>query len=323
LIPSILVGWNDRSRGLYSRIKSFPGLGYDIVGYVSTRKEDVGKSTEGVKVIGSLPDLPEIIKEKGIKEVILSLSSNDHERLIDVINYVNGEAVGIKISPDMYDIISGQARTNQIYGLPLIDILPELMPSWERSVKRLTDLFVSVFVITVFSPLWLIIGSIIKFDSKGDVLYRQERVGRDGKTFTIYKFRSMRMGAESDTGPVWASEDDPRTTKVGNFLRICRLDEIPQFINVLKGDMSLVGPRPERQFFVDQLKKEMPLYTKRLRIRPGITGWAQIKHKYDESLDDVKRKLRYDLFYLENMSLRMDFKILLSTVKVMFGGKGH
>ena len=133
----------------------------------------------------------------------------------------------------------------------------------------------------------------------------------------------MSAEAESDTGPVWAAEDDPRITRVGYFLRKSRLDEVPQFINVLMGNMSLVGPRPERPFFVEKLKKEVSLYSKRMRIRPGITGWAQIKHKYDESLDDVKRKLRYDLFYIENMSLRMDFKIILSTIKVIFSGKGH
>ena len=323
LLPSLLVGWNDRSKSLASKIKSFPGLGYEVIGFISTRNEDVGKSDEQVEVLGSISDLPKIIKEKNIKEVILSLTSNDHERLLDVISYVNGEAVGIKISPDMYDIISGQARTNQIYGLPLIDILPELMPAWEKSMKRLVDIVVSTIVLTIFSPIWLLLGLIIKIDSKGSILYRQERVGRDEQIFEIFKYRSMSAEAESNTGPVWAAEDDPRITRFGHFLRMSRLDEVPQFINVLKGNMSLIGPRPERPFFVKKLKKEVPLYSKRMRIRPGITGWAQIKHKYDESLDDVKRKLRYDLFYIENMSLRMDLKIILSTIKVILSGKGH
>ncbi|MCH7886514.1 MAG: sugar transferase [Candidatus Marinimicrobia bacterium] len=323
LYPSILVGWNERSKALNRRIQSFPGLGYSVVGFVSTRAEDIGETDHGSKVIGEITELPKIIKEYDIKEVILALSSNDHKRLLDVIKYVNGEAVGIKISPDMYDIISGQARTNQIYGLPLIEILPEFMPAWERSVKRLMDILVSIGILGGLLPFWLLFGIIIKIDSRGKILYRQERVGKEGRQFNIFKFRSMSSDAESETGPVWATEDDPRVTRVGKFLRATRIDEVPQFINVLMGDMSLVGPRPERQFFVDQLKKEMPLYTRRLRIRPGITGWAQIKHKYDESLDDVKRKLRYDLFYIENMSLRMDFKIILSTIKVILSGKGH
>ena len=189
----------------------------------------------------------------------------------------------------MYDIISGQARTNQIYGLPLIEILPEFMPAWEVSVKRLMDILISIGILGGLIPFWLLIGIIIKLDSRGKILYQQERVGKDGRKFNIFKFRSMSSDAESETGPVWATEDDPRVTRVGKFLRATRIDEVPQFINVLMGDMSLVGPRPERQYFVDQLKKEMPLYTRRLRISPGITGWAQIKHKYDVcSLDGVQ-----------------------------------
>ena len=323
LYPSILVGWNERSKALNRRIQSFPGLGYSVVGFVSTRAEDVGETDHDSKVIGEFSELPKIIKEYDIKEVILALSSNDHKRLLDVIKYVNGEAVRIKISPDMYDIISGQARTNQIYGLPLIEILPEFMPPWEVSVKRLIDILISIGILGGLIPFWLLIGIIIKIDSRGKILYRQERVGKDSRQFNIFKFRSMSIDAESETGPVWATEDDPRVTRVGKFLRATRIDEVPQFLNVLMGDMSLVGPRPERRYFVDQLKKEMPLYVRRLKIRPGITGWAQVKHKYDESLDDVKRKLRYDLFYLENMSLRMDFKIILSTIKVILSGKGH
>jgi len=323
LYPSLLIGWNERSKALSRRIQSFPGLGFSVVGFVSTRAEDIGESDHGSKVIGEITELHKIIKEYDVKEVIIALSSNDHKRLLDVIKYVNGEAVGIKISPDMYDIISGQARTNQIYGLPLIEILPELMPPWEVSVKRLIDILISIGILGGLMPFWLLIGLMIKIDSRGKILYRQERVGKESRQFNIFKFRSMSSDAESKSGPVWATEDDPRVTRVGKFLRATRIDEVPQFINVLMGDMSLVGPRPERQYFVDQLKKEMPLYTRRLRIRPGITGWAQIKHKYDESLDDVKRKLRYDLFYIENMSLRMDFKIILSTIKVILAGKGH
>ena len=197
------------------------------------------------------------------------------------------------------------------------------MSPWEVSVKRLIDILISIGIVAGLMPFWLLIGIIIQIDSRGKILYRQERVGKESRQFNIFKFRSMSIDAESETGPVWATEDDPRVTRVGKFLRATRIDEVPQFINVLLGDMSLVGPRPERQYFVDRLKKEMPLYVRRLRIRPGITGWAQVKHKYDESLDDVKRKLRYDLFYLENMSLRMDFKIILSTIKVILSGKGH
>ena len=163
----------------------------------------------------------------------------------------------------------------------------------------------------------------IKLDSKGPVFYKQERVGRNSKHFTIYKFRSMVYGAESKTGPKWAERKDSRITRVGKLIRKLRLDEVPQFFNVLKGEMSLIGPRPERPYFVDKFKQEIPFYARRLGVKPGITGWAQIKGEYDTSMDNVKTKLQYDLFYLENMSLRMDLKVIISTIYVMLIGKGH
>ncbi|HMD14286.1 MAG TPA: exopolysaccharide biosynthesis polyprenyl glycosylphosphotransferase, partial [Bacteroidota bacterium] len=185
------------------------------------------------------------------------------------------------------------------------------------------DILVSFITLSIGLPIWILITIAIKLDSRGPVFYLQERVGKDEKLFRIVKFRSMYQDAESESGPVWANRKDPRTTRVGKVLRKLRFDEIPQLINVLDGDMSLVGPRPERPFFVEQLSKEIPLYKRRLKVRPGITGWAQVKHKYDESIDDVRRKVQYDLSYIENMSLRMDLKILLNTISVVLLGKGH
>jgi exopolysaccharide biosynthesis polyprenyl glycosylphosphotransferase len=172
-------------------------------------------------------------------------------------------------------------------------------------------------------PVIIVISIAIKLDSKGPAIYSQERVGKKGRLFTMYKFRTMRTDAEAETGPTWAQENDPRVTKVGAWLRKTRIDEIPQFYNVLKGEMSLVGPRPERPYFVSRFKDEIPMYTRRLRVKPGITGWAQVKWKYDSSVDDVKEKTKYDLFYVENMSLRMDFKILINTIFSMVRAKGQ
>jgi len=272
--------------------------------------------------MGKLDDLHKLISRHNIREILIALDSSDHDRLLDIMAASNSHKVGMKIMPDLYDIISGQARTNAIYGFPLIEISPQLMTPWEESVKRILDLVVSSLVLVLGLPIWGAIAVIVKWESPGPVLYKQDRVGKDGERFNIIKFRSMREDAEK-AGPQWAHKKDPRVTRVGKWLRKLHLDEVPQFINVLSGHMSLVGPRPERPVFVESLSKEIPLYTRRLKVRPGITGWAQVKHRYDETIDDVRKKVQYDLYYIENMSLRMDMKILFNTAWHMLLGKGQ
>ena len=190
-------------------------------------------------------------------------------------------------------------------------------------IKRFLDLIFSVLFFVIGLPFYIIFGLLIKLDSNGPVLFKQIRTGLQNNVFLLYKFRSMCFLAEAETGPVWTAQNDPRITKVGQYLRRFRLDEFPQLLNVLKGDMSLVGPRPERPFFVEKLKQEYPFYMRRLKVRPGITGWAQIKHPYDEQLEDVREKLRYDFYYIENVSLWLDLKIIIRTVRVMLSGKGR
>lgn len=323
--PTVIVGSAARSRELYQQVVLYPALGYRIAGFVRIEKQGRSKAARwdhGVRVLGSIGSLPQIIEREGIKEVLIALDTKDHNRLLEIIGHCNGHHVGVKIVPDLYDIISGQARTNQIYGFPLIEISAQLMPPWEESAKRVLDATVSALTLVLGAPVWLLIALAIKLESRGPVLYKQERVGKDGEHFMIVKFRSMRTDAEKQ-GPQWAHKRDPRITRVGYWLRKLHLDEFPQLWNVLLGHMSLVGPRPERPVFVEQLAKEIPLYLRRLKVRPGITGWAQVKHKYDESIEDVRRKVQFDLFYIENMSLRMDFKIILSTLSHMLLGKGH
>lgn len=320
---TLIVGWSAKARELFDTIRLYPALGYHIVGFVPVTAELTAETYQGIPVMSSVQQLPSLIDEYHVRDVLIALDSAEHDRLLHVIGACNSHAVSMKIIPDLYDIISGQARTNQIYGFPLIEIMPELMQPWERAAKRAIDILVSFITLFVGLPIWILITIAIKLDSRGPVFYLQERVGKDEKLFRIVKFRSMYQDAESESGPVWANRKDPRTTRVGKVLRKLRLDEIPQLINVLDGDMSLVGPRPERPFFVEQLSKEIPLYKRRLKVRPGITGWAQVKHKYDESIDDVRKKVQYDLSYIENMSLRMDLKILLNTISVVLLGKGH
>jgi len=319
----LIIGFNPRAKEVLESISNAPALGIDIEAFVAVRNENIGKDHKGIKVEGTTEQLKEIIEKYNAKEIIIALEKEDHDVLVDVISKTEGKNLSLKIVPDLYEILSGQARTSQIYGIPLIDIMPELMPEWEKKLKRLMDILISLLLLLVSSPILIIAAIAIKIDTEGPVLFKQERLGQNGKPFRVLKLRSMLKDAEKYTGPVWSQKDDPRVTRMGKFVRKARIDEIPQMINVLKGEMSLVGPRPEREFFVEKLSKEIPYYKRRLKVRPGVTGWAQIKHKYDETIEDVKIKLRYDLFYIENMSIRMDFKILLRTVYVVLFGKGH
>ncbi len=320
---SIIVGFNSKAQEVFDQIIGHPALGLDIAGFIPLRNSDSHREYKGAKIIGTLNELSNKIKQYDAKEVIIALEKEDRDSLIEIIAKCEPMNVGMKIVPDLYEILSGQARTSQLYGIPLIDIMPQLMPEWEKKLKRIFDIVISLLIILLTSPILIAIAIAIKFDSDGEVFFKLERCGINGEPFKIYKFRSMKKDAEKHTGPVWSQKGDPRITRVGKFIRKVRIDEIPQMINVLFGEMSLVGPRPERPFFVEKLSEQIPYYKRRLKVRPGITGWAQVKHKYDESLEDVKVKLQYDLLYIENMSLRMDFKILLRTVFVVLFGKGH
>lgn len=319
----LIIGFNSKAKEVLDSVLIAPALGIDIKAFVAVNNENIGKNYKDIKVENTTDQLVEIMSKYDVKEIIIALEKEDHDVLVDVITKTEGRGVNLKIVPDLYEILSGQARTSQIYGMPLIDIMPELMPEWEKKLKRLMDIFISFLILILSSPITLLTAVAIKIDSKGPVFFKQERLGQNGKPFNVIKFRSMIQDAEKYTGPVWSTKDDPRVTRMGKFVRKVRIDEIPQMFNVLKGEMSLVGPRPERAYFVEKLSQEIPYYRRRLKVRPGVTGWAQIKHKYDESIEDVKIKLKYDLFYIENMSLRMDFKILLRTVYVVLFAKGH
>lgn len=316
---SLIIGNGGKAAELNSMLENFPQLGYRIIGYVYLTNYSTSKVKSSM---GSIGDLSEIIKKNDISEILIALESNERDNLMEVIKNCSGEKVNIKILPDMYEIVSGMAKTNQIYGAPLIEVMPDIMSPAGKLAKRILDIVISVLTLLILSPVLLLIAIIIKIESKGPVLHKQVRVGRNGEEFIIYKFRSMVEDSEA-SGPEWSGENDPRITKSGRITRKLHIDEVPQMINVIKNEMSLVGPRPERPFFVEQLKKEIPYYYKRLSVKPGITGWAQIKHKYDSSLEDVKTKIQYDFYYIENMSLKLDFKILINTIIVSLLMKGR
>ena len=321
---AVIVGFNSRGLETAKQIIDHNNLGYDIIGFVQAIDDkDINQFNSTIPILGDENQLKDIILNNKVSEIVLALEKLQHNRMMEVITHANGSPVSIKIVPDMYEVISGLARTEQIYGVPLIKVNPNLSTFYNKYLKRVLDLIIAIPCLMIFSPFWLIISIIIKLDSSGPVLYKQKRIGEHNTTFTIRKFRSMFYDAEKDSGPVWVADEDPRITRAGAWLRRFRLDEIPQLVNVIKGQMSIVGPRPERPFFIDKLMQEFPFYYRRHKVRPGITGWSQIKQPYDRDIDDVRKKLKFDFYYIENLSFSLDVKILASTLWVMLSGKGR
>ncbi len=323
LRKTIIVGINDRGFQVANEITAHMHQGFDLVGFVRLEEDIIEPNEHEFNMIGEEKELKSIILDNKISEIIIAPLKLEHTHVTRIITRANGSPVSIKIVPDLHEVISGMTRTEQIYGLPLIKVNPNLDTVYNTIFKRVLDIVISSFLLILMLPFLIIIAVAIKLDSRGPIFYKQERVGKAEKHFIIFKFRTMDKDAEKHTGPVWSKADDARITSVGKVLRRFRLDELPQILMVLKGDMSMIGPRPERPFFVQQLAAEFPFYYRRQKIRPGITGWSQIKHPYDQNFEDVRQKLKYDFYYIENVSFSLDFKIILNTVWVMISGKGR
>ncbi len=319
---TLLVGSNDKAFKLYQEIEEAKeSVGYKFLGFVNGAIHPQNNLAQHLKQLGTYAEIAEVVRKYQIDEVIIAIESREHDHLKAIIDELENCEADVKIIPDMYDIITGSVKMNHLFGIPLIQIKTDLMPAWQMNLKRLIDVVVSLFFLICLSPLYLITAIIVKTGSAGSVFYRQDRVGIHGKAFKIIKFRSMYLDSEAK-GPQLAKENDQRITPFGKFMRRTRLDEIPQFYNVLIGEMSLVGPRPERQFYITQIMEHAPHYKHLQKVRPGITSWGQVKFGYAENVEQMLSRLKYDIIYIENMSLAVDFKILFFTIATVLQGRG-
>lgn len=321
---TLIIGKNKRSLELLSKLNSArKSAGYFIVGYVDANLNLIQDSEidNHLKCLGILDDIDRITIDNNIEEVIICVDPKNHEKINTIATRLKNLNVNIKVLPDMYNILSGQVKMNSILHEALIDIKFSVMPQWQAFTKRIIDIVIPILVLTIFSPLYLTLIVLVKISSKGPVFFKQERIGKNGEPFKIIKFRSMYVGAEKGT-PKLSKDNDDRITPIGRFLRKTRMDEMPQFYNVLVGEMSIVGPRPERQFYIDQIVQKAPEYTYLHRIKPGITSWGQVKYGYAENVDEMIERLKFDLLYLDNRSLLIDFKIIIHTILVVLQGRG-
>ncbi len=320
---SIIIGSGNKAVQIFNELESMTkSMGNKFLGYVSIEEEEKNAALSAhLNQLGSTKDLKNIIEKYQIEEVILAGEHHESEIIKSLLSKLEGKNIIIKTIPDMEDILAGSVKMNSILGAALIEISPDHMPQWEKSAKRAFDIVFSICALTLGSPFYLILAIVVKTSSKGPVFFLQERIGIHGKPFFIIKYRTMFIDAEK-MGPALSKNNDPRITKTGRILRKTRLDELPQFWNVLKGDMAVVGPRPERQFYIKQIVEKAPQYYYLQKVKPGVTSWGQVKYGYAENVEEMIARLKFDLIYMENRSLLVDFKIIVHTILIVLQGRG-
>ncbi|MBI4828666.1 MAG: undecaprenyl-phosphate glucose phosphotransferase, partial [Nitrospinae bacterium] len=306
------VGAGDLARRLVENFARHPESGMVVVGMLGDNHSEVGGEYLGVKVIGAVDELKEMIRRHGIDQIFIALPRHAHDRLEKTLLMLDDEVVDVKLAADIMEFMRLNPSVEDFDGIPIVSLTESPLYGWSAALKRMFDIIGSLALIVLTAPVMAAVALAIRLESRGPVIFRQQRVSLGGEPFTIYKFRSMRVDAEAHTGAVWATQNDPRRTRVGEFIRATSLDELPQFFNVLAGGMSLVGPRPERPVFVEDFKGGIPRYMLRHKVKAGITGWAQVNGwRGDTSLE---KRIEFDLYYIENWSLLFDVKILWLTL---------